>query len=284
MVLDTPLTPSCAPRATPASSRGRSRTCGEDAEPGARRPDRAVGRGLPEPWPRYLPRVAADMLAETCARADPPADAAHGDRRLDGGTVTIALRRLDRALTARAARATGRRRARWPLFLGLAATVFVVDQLTKAWLVSFLAPGERLQVVGDYIRLVHSQNSGALFGLVPRPGAVSSALVSIGVIGADRLVPPRLGTEHAPVGRARAAARRRARQHGRPVPPRLRRRLRGHRHRRPALLHVQRRRRGDQPAPILLAARAQRRPASMPRPDRPMERDVLGEPTSRADA
>ena len=52
----------------------------------------------------------------------------------------------------------------WPLFVGLAAAIAVLDQLTKAWLTSFLAPGG-LQVVGDYVRLVHGQNNGALFGL-----------------------------------------------------------------------------------------------------------------------
>ena len=74
-------------------------------------------------------------------------------------------------------------RARWPIFLGLAAVVFVADQLTKAWLVSFLAPGERVQVLGDYIRLVHSQNSGALFGIF-RDQAIIFAVVSVGVVGA----------------------------------------------------------------------------------------------------
>ena len=71
--------------------------------------------------------------------------------------------------------------ARWPIFLGLAVTVLVADQLTKAWLVSFLAPGQRTEVVGTYIRLVHSQNTGALFGLF-RDQAILFAFVSIGVV------------------------------------------------------------------------------------------------------
>lgn len=70
----------------------------------------------------------------------------------------------------------------WPIFLGLAATVIVADQLTKAWLVSQLAPGESTPVVGDYLRLVHSQNNGALFGLF-RESAVLFGLASIVVIG-----------------------------------------------------------------------------------------------------
>jgi signal peptidase II len=69
----------------------------------------------------------------------------------------------------------------WPLFLGLAATVVVLDQLTKAWLTSFLAPGELVSVVGDYVRLVHGQNSGALFGLF-KDSALLFGVVSVAVI------------------------------------------------------------------------------------------------------
>jgi signal peptidase II len=86
-------------------------------------------------------------------------------------------------MVASAVRPVTRERARWPIFLGLAVVVFVADQLAKAWLVSFLAPGERVQVLGDYIRLVHSQNSGALFGLF-RDQAIIFAVVSVGVVGA----------------------------------------------------------------------------------------------------
>jgi signal peptidase II len=70
----------------------------------------------------------------------------------------------------------------WPIFLGLAATVIVADQLTKAWIASSIPPGESISVVGDYLRLVHSQNTGALFGLF-RESAVLFGLASILVIG-----------------------------------------------------------------------------------------------------
>ena len=73
-------------------------------------------------------------------------------------------------------------RPRWVIFGGLAAAVVVVDQLTKAWLVSLLEPGERLAVVGDLLRITHSQNSGALFGLF-KDQALLFGLVSIGVVG-----------------------------------------------------------------------------------------------------
>ena len=69
----------------------------------------------------------------------------------------------------------------WPLFVGLAVAVVVVDQLTKAWLVSWLAPGDSIQVVGDYLLLVNSHNNGALFGLF-RESAVLFGIISVGVI------------------------------------------------------------------------------------------------------
>ncbi len=74
-------------------------------------------------------------------------------------------------------------RARWPLFLAVAATVLILDQVTKAWLISVLpAEGQRVQVVGDLVRLVNSRNSGALFGLF-QDQALLFGLVSIGVVG-----------------------------------------------------------------------------------------------------
>lgn len=74
------------------------------------------------------------------------------------------------------------RSAHWAVFLGLAGIVVVLDQLTKAWLVSNFAPGEVVEVVGDAVRLVFSRNSGALFGLF-RDQALLFGLVSLGVIG-----------------------------------------------------------------------------------------------------
>lgn len=75
-----------------------------------------------------------------------------------------------------------RRRAHWFVFFGLALTVLVLDQLTKAWLTSNLSPGEVMSVIGDYVRLIYSQNSGALFGLF-RDNALLFGIVSIFVIG-----------------------------------------------------------------------------------------------------
>lgn len=70
----------------------------------------------------------------------------------------------------------------WRLFFGLAAVIVVADQLTKAWIVGNIDPGEMLVVIGDLVRLVHSQNTGALFGLF-RDNAVLFGALSILVIG-----------------------------------------------------------------------------------------------------
>ena len=73
-------------------------------------------------------------------------------------------------------------RPHWVTFLGLAGLIIATDQLTKAWLVSFLAPGQAVSVVGDWIRLVHSQNTGGLFGLF-HGQALPFGLVSLVVVG-----------------------------------------------------------------------------------------------------
>lgn len=74
------------------------------------------------------------------------------------------------------------RGAHWRVFLAIPVVVVVLDQLTKAWLVSSIGPGEVREVLGDLVRLVQNQNSGALFGLF-RDQAILFALLSVGVIG-----------------------------------------------------------------------------------------------------
>jgi len=69
----------------------------------------------------------------------------------------------------------------WRTFLGLAVSVLVLDQLTKAWLTSFLAPGQSVAVIGDLVRLVHARNAGGLFGFL-QGQALPFALVSIVVV------------------------------------------------------------------------------------------------------
>jgi signal peptidase II len=74
-----------------------------------------------------------------------------------------------------------RRAARWGLFLGLALAVAVIDQLTKAWLVANVDPGGAIEVVGDWLRLIHGRNDGGLFGMF-KGSAEIFAIGSIAVI------------------------------------------------------------------------------------------------------
>jgi len=88
----------------------------------------------------------------------------------------------DTTETPTAAIAATRRTPHWAVFLGLAGLIVVFDQLTKAWLVSNVTPGEVVDVVGDFVRLVFNKNSGALFGMF-RDNAVLFGIVSLGVVG-----------------------------------------------------------------------------------------------------
>lgn len=74
-----------------------------------------------------------------------------------------------------------RSRPLWLLFGGLAAVIVIVDQLTKAWLVGRVQPGESIDLVDGYLRLIHARNTGALFGMF-RDQAPLFALLSVGVV------------------------------------------------------------------------------------------------------
>jgi len=76
--------------------------------------------------------------------------------------------------------ATGR--PLWAPFVLLAAAIVVSDQVAKAWITDALAPDGVLNLVGDNLRLVYTQNSGALFGLF-RGQAAPFAILSLVVIG-----------------------------------------------------------------------------------------------------
>jgi len=75
-----------------------------------------------------------------------------------------------------------RRATRWGLFLGIAVVVVIVDQLSKAWLVANVAQGDAIDVVGDWLRLIHGRNDGGLFGLF-QGSAIVLAIASLAVIG-----------------------------------------------------------------------------------------------------
>jgi len=70
----------------------------------------------------------------------------------------------------------------WSLFAALALTIVVVDQLAKLVVTSALDPGQSVDVVGNVIRIVFGQNTGALFGLF-KDNAVMFGVVSIVVVG-----------------------------------------------------------------------------------------------------
>ena len=72
--------------------------------------------------------------------------------------------------------------AHWGVFLAIPIVVVILDQLTKAWLVANVARGEVLEVLGETVRLVYHQNSGALFGLF-RDQAIVFGVLSMIVIG-----------------------------------------------------------------------------------------------------
>jgi len=71
---------------------------------------------------------------------------------------------------------------RWVLFAVIAISVVVLDQLAKAWIVANLDPGEAVEILGDWLRIVHGENSGILFGMLPQ-SAGAFAVVSLVVVG-----------------------------------------------------------------------------------------------------
>ncbi|NTU78572.1 MAG: signal peptidase II [Chloroflexales bacterium] len=79
-------------------------------------------------------------------------------------------------------------RQRWlvPVTIGLA--VLIGDQLTKAWAATQLGPHPRervLAVIGDWLSLVYSHNTGVAFGLfqnMPQLFTATSILITVGAV------------------------------------------------------------------------------------------------------
>jgi signal peptidase II len=80
-----------------------------------------------------------------------------------------------------AATASPAARRRWALFAILAVAVVVADQAAKALVTRALEPGQSIDVIGDLLRIVFGQNSGALFGLF-KDNAAMFGVVSIAVV------------------------------------------------------------------------------------------------------
>ena len=64
----------------------------------------------------------------------------------------------------------------------VALVVFVLDRITKAWIVSTIPLHTSREVVGDVIRLTHTQNTGAAFGLLPERTTLLSVLSVFAVV------------------------------------------------------------------------------------------------------
>ena len=70
---------------------------------------------------------------------------------------------------------TAARSPHWLLFGGLAAAVVALDQLSKAWITSVIAPGEVIRLIGDELRLIITYNTGGIFGLFRDQAAIFAA-------------------------------------------------------------------------------------------------------------
>ena len=74
------------------------------------------------------------------------------------------------------------RASRLLLVAGVAVVVFAIDRVTKAWVSENIPLGTARPVVGDYVRIVHAQNTGAAFGLLPERTTLLSVLSVVAVL------------------------------------------------------------------------------------------------------
>jgi signal peptidase II len=75
--------------------------------------------------------------------------------------------------------ATGR--PLWGPFVAIVAAILVADQATKAWITSEVSGGRSISFLGGALRLIYTENNGAVFGLFRGQVGVF-ALLSLGVI------------------------------------------------------------------------------------------------------
>ena len=64
---------------------------------------------------------------------------------------------------------------------GVAVLVFLLDQLTKRWVEQTIPLYQARPVVGDYVRIVHTENTGAAMGLLPERTTLLSVLSVVAV-------------------------------------------------------------------------------------------------------
>ena len=65
---------------------------------------------------------------------------------------------------------------------GVAVVVFILDRVTKSWVVENIPIGTARPVIGEYVRIVHAQNTGAAFGLLPDRTTLLSVLSVVAVL------------------------------------------------------------------------------------------------------
>jgi signal peptidase II len=68
------------------------------------------------------------------------------------------------------------------LVASVAVVIFVIDRVTKAWVSENIPLGTARPIVGDYVRIVHAQNTGAAFGLLPERTTLLSVLSVVAVL------------------------------------------------------------------------------------------------------
>jgi signal peptidase II len=72
--------------------------------------------------------------------------------------------------------------ARLFVIAACAVAVFVADRVTKNWVAENVPLNQPRQVIGDYVRIVHAENTGAAFGLLPERTTLLSVLSVLAVV------------------------------------------------------------------------------------------------------
>lgn len=74
----------------------------------------------------------------------------------------------------------------WIVLYTLAGVTLAIDQLSKAVIIRQMYPGETIipiPAIGEFFRLVRSQNTGAAFGMFSGAGDIFSLIAVVAVIG-----------------------------------------------------------------------------------------------------
>ncbi len=67
------------------------------------------------------------------------------------------------------------------LVVGIALLVFALDRVTKMWVERSIPLFDARPVVGDWVRIVHTENTGAAFGILPERTTLLSILSVLAV-------------------------------------------------------------------------------------------------------